>query len=755
MPLPGSAQRLAAGPGTLLWAVREDGTVQRYDGGRWQVQLGQKARDVAVDTQGNAYIAREDGSIGRWTPGRTEWETLPGRALRLTVAQDGTLWTVAPDGAIARLPAGQQPEVVAGRARDIASGGGAVYIASAEGRLQRWQEGARNWEDVQGAPLDVALVAASPSGVLWTANARGAILTQAPIKTQLALGGGFGQQAAPDGVTFGRRGARGGAGGPYAGGGRSRAAAAASAAALPALRPPSAVTDPNPFEFVDTLGTASRIAIGQDGSVFAIGLDGNFYRWSNLRRSFVQFPGSLVRMAVDPGGTPWGINQAGRIFRHTGSDWRQVRGTASDIAIASNRTIMITSSAGALGRFDPPTEGFQLVPGELFFIALAPDGVPWGLLRNGMVQRCPALPCETVGFDARNISIGPDGSVFIVNFANELRRFNAVTNQFDFIPVPGHVPAQVAVGPFGRPWVVTSTGRVLSSRFFERDESVDLQTASSTATPTTGTGDVGTVLGTTTTTGSGFTFSKNMQFTTHASPCVQFVVDLHIGQDGTVVVRCDPGSGELFRYNSTGRKFDRITTVPGGGVLFGPVDVDADGRLWLTDNDSGRVYRQKAKNGSSFDIINVGNGTARDIVIGPDGTAYYIDSSGTLYRKTSSATSFTKMLNGDYLNVAVGVTNDVWVRTSSDVFQIVGGQLEKRPLTGSPSAFDMGGGADGSIYVVQIDSGDSFPKLYKWNANNKTFDRVDRDATNVDVAPNGRVWYLNTSFSPFSIFMAK
>src|SRR6185369_2734036 len=96
---------------------------------------------------------------------------------------------------------------------------------------------------------------------------------------------------------------------------------AAAAASLVVLKPPGSITDPSPFEFVDTRGTAARLAIGPEGSVFAIATDGSLARWSNARGSFVAFPGSLVRIAVDSAGSPWGINQFGRIFRHTGTDW--------------------------------------------------------------------------------------------------------------------------------------------------------------------------------------------------------------------------------------------------------------------------------------------------------------------------------------------------------------------------------------------------------------------------------------------------
>lgn len=751
VPIPGSAVRIAAAPGSRLWGVRSDGSVVRYDGAKWET-LPVKVKDVAVDSQGNAVIAREDGSVARWNPARKDWDALPGRAHRIAVEQNGTVWTVAEDGAIARIE-GQAVREIPGRARDIAAGGNAVMIAAIDGKLQRWNAASSTWTDEPGVS-GVGLVALGPNGVPWIGSTAGAILTRHPIKTQLVAGGAAAAQG-PEGITFSKRAqqrlaARGGAGANP-----RQLAARLRASNEVVLKPPAQITDLNPFEFVDTRGTASRLAIGQDGSVFAIGLDGSLNRWSNSRGSFIAFPGSLVRIAVEPGGNPWGINQAGRIFRHTGTDWRQVRGVASDISIAANNAVMIASATGVLGRFEPPSEGFVPVPGELFFLALAPDGTPWGLLMDGTVLRCAAIPCDRVGREARNISIGPDGSVFIVNFANELRRFNAETAQFDFIPVPGHVPASVAVGPFGRPWVITSTGKVLSSRFFPRDESVDQQTSAATSSPTTGTGDAAAVLGTTAQSGTGFTFSKNMQFTANSPGCAT-TDDVMVGVDGTVLARCNGGS-RLLRYNTSTKSFADVTGLP--TTSFVTADVDSEGRIWLIDNNvGGRIFRQRQKNGSSYDVIPVQGSTTlndqRDLVIGPDGTAYFIDGDDILFRKTSTQTSFTKMIAGNYLKVAVGVANDVWVLTSTGLFQIVGGNLEKRPPSGSPTTTDIGGGADGSIYAIQTYPSDTFSMLYKWNANNKTFDRVNKEADHVDVAPNGRPWVTNTPVTG-DVFMAR
>lgn len=747
-PIPGRGLRIAALPGKRLWAVQKDGSVMHYDGRRW-VDMAAKALDVAVAADGAAYIARSDGRLARWN-GKT-WTDIPGKGVRLAVHPDGSIWTVLADGAIVRNE-GSEAQTLPGRARDLSiSTDGAVWIASAEGWMQRWN--GADWDEPDRRVTDATVIALTPGGIPWAATASGAIRTQAKINTGLLAD--FSSAQTPDGVTFRTRGRT----------ARSpRELARARAAASVVLKSPAQVTDPAPFEFVDTRGTASRIAIGQDGSVFAIGVDGLLRRWSNAQRRFLDFPGQLVRVSVNPGGLPWGINQTGRIFRHTGTDWKQVAGTAFDISVGVNNEAFITTADGVLSRFDPATERFARVPGQAFFVATAPDGVPWGLLVDGTVVRCAALPCERLGRDAKSLAIGPDGSVFIVNFSNQLRRYVPARQEFELIPVPGHEPVAVAVGPAGRPWVITTESKVLSSRFFPRDESLDLAMAATSQTPTTGTGDVAIVTGSPTT-GSGFTFSKKMQFTAVNVPCAT-LEDVAVGVDGSVIALCD-NKTLLVRYSTKTKTFSSISGLPlSAGATVQAVDTDASGFLWLLSGDvDGRIIQQTGK--TSFKtlqlpvtspISNPAPGSPvmnRDIAIGPDGTVYAIDTGGFVYRRLTTQSAFTKFISGTWNKVAVGVANDVWLLdTSGDLFELVGGKLERRPPKGGISFEDLGGGADGSIYTTRLNPSTFFYELLKWNASNSSFDTVNTAADHVDVAPNGRPWITNTSMSP-DVFMAK
>ena len=742
-PLAGSAKRLAAAAGMRLWAVDRDGALQRWTGTRW-VALGMRARDVAVDGVGNGYAALADGRVARWTADGRGPTILQGSgASRLAPHPDGSLWVVLEDGAIERRVGGAARRVP-GAARDIAaSASGAVLIAAADGSLQRWDPASDAWQfEASG---DFASVSVSPEGIPWAATTLGAIRTRAAVRPGGLPALEAASTSGPQGITF-RRGGR--------GSGALRGVRSARRAASVALAPPAQRTDPAPFEFVDTLGTASALAIGQDGSVFAIGLDGGLDRWSKARRRFVDFPGALVRIAVDPGGNPWGVNQAGRVFRHTGTDWRQVRGTASDIAIAADGTVMTLSGDGLLGRYDRSIDAIVPQPGGqgLVSLALAPDGTPWGLLKDGTVVRCAELPCARLAQTAQEIAIGPDGSVFVVSFGNELRRFDRGSGLFQIIPVAGEQVSTVAVGPFGRPWVATTSGRVLASRFFDRDESVDLLTAGTTVTPTTGTGDVAPLFGPTR--GGAFTFRKSMQFT-DVSPFCNTDLHIGIGPEGSVVVVCEDGGIHVaWRWDPVRKAFAPMGTLPAS--FSHALDVDAESRLWLLDAAvDGRLLRQQRKDAAAYDTIAfpAGSGSVplfeRDLALGPDGAVYVVNSDGALYRAARQG-SFSRLIAGRFVRVAVGTANDVWVVDADDVlYQIVAGRLEER----AGSTFDVGAAADGSVYAIQQNAGDSVPMLYKWNASNGRFDRVNRSATRVDVAPNGRPWVLEES--ALRVYMAR
>jgi hypothetical protein len=99
-----------------------------------------------------------------------------------------------------------------------------------------------------------------------------------------------------------------------------------------------------PSAYVQIPGAAIDIGVG-GGTAWVIGTDNRgggkgIYRWTGS--NWQNIPGGAVRIAVNPNGNAWVVNNGDSIFEWVGSFWRfipQVRG--KDIAVSSNGTVFV------------------------------------------------------------------------------------------------------------------------------------------------------------------------------------------------------------------------------------------------------------------------------------------------------------------------------------------------------------------------------------------------------------------------------
>jgi hypothetical protein len=719
-PLPGNFTRITVGPGGRPWAAGTDGKIYRFNG-LWWDQAGEDAVDVAGNGRDDLFVARRDGSLAKWNPSRNAFEPFPGSATRLAVGPEGDPWAIAGDGSVRRFDGANWVDVE-GRVRDIAVGaGGTLYAATEEGILQVWNEATRAWTDVRGV-ADVAVIAVGPGDRPWVATRAGAIFASDLFLPEPEV----------------RR-------PPTAPG------AAPPTAEVPRAREPGAplerLTSDEPIAFVDTERTASRLAIGADGSVFALLTDGRLARWSNARRTFEEFPGTFVRIAVSPQGNPFGVTSLGRIFRHDGQDWLQIQGVANEIAVGAGGAVII-SAPGEIVQRRNAGGLFETLPGRGQLVAADPEGRPWTIRADGTIFRCDAGPCQRVPRLGRSIAIGPDGSVFVTTPENRLLRFDFAAGDWREIPVPGFNAAFVAVGPRGRPWVVTSTFKVLASEFFERDESRDRAVALATRRPTVGTGP------TTTATAAqdavGFVFTKNLQVEQFTVPLAA-VDDVSVGTDGTVLVVGD-GQTKVQKFDTRRETFSSFTPAPPttaiNAAMTGP-----DGKLWVASNNA-RVFHQKTS--TTYETFTIAGVTANvtDLAVDSVNTVFVLVS-GDVYRKLNAETQFRKFADGSFTKVAVAQAGTPWVRDSDGAIrEFDGTTFVRRSNPAVLTAADVGGGKDGSVFICQSATAAAQRLLRRWNPTNRTFDQTNRTCDRVSVAPEGRPWFLHTSVSG-SLFRAK
>lgn len=747
----GSFRRISAAEGNRPWAVDAEGAVRRYNGLWWETKDSDVA-DVAADAAGNVFIAKTDGSIRKWNPLRSEWLPVNGNARRIALDGKGLPWVVTTAGIIQAFD-GREWTTLPGRAFDIALGGdNTAVIADADGRVRMFNRNGPRWEVVPGVK-DIVAVALTPDGGPWALTADGAIMITRPLVSDADQTEDQGAKDIKAPVATAQT--------------VTAPASAASAIAAPVITPPpvsatpvvasppvmpkpqqnttrpetvdaAAITTTETITFVDTRKSAASIAIGKDGSVFGLDVGGKVLRWSNARQTFDSFPGSLVRIAVDAEGKPWGISALGRIFRHDGASWRQIIGAVgADISIGAAGTVMITDASGALYLLNDASTAFARVSGNGAFIAVGPDNVPWTIRDDKLVQRCDTSPCTVLPQKAHSIDIGPDGSVWIVSDRNLLMRLKDDGKNFETIPIRGHTPSKVAAGPNGYPWVVTNAGRVLSSRYFERDETGDLKFAAGTSGGTVGSGLTAAVAGSQT---SGVTFSKNMRFETVSSDVFSSGggVDMISGRDGNIWAEV---SNTLAYYNKATRRFVAAeSAILSAGDSFYNFAVSREGDVWAyvsTYTQTVALYRER--NGQIKEYT-VSGYTPGGVAVAPDDTVYAIFYTGGnyyVYRKPAASETFTRLGNdGNPREVAVGPGNDVWIVSGdTNVYQWTGTSFAKRPFKGqTASSIDVG--MDGTVYIQGTNN-----KLYKWNTANGSFDVVNNITVNdIAVDEDGRPW---------------
>lgn len=145
-------------------------------------------------------------------------------------------------------------------------------------------------------------------------------------------------------------------------------------------------------------GTATDIAVGADGSVFALGtqevspsggyaiMKWNGYGWDILAGC------AGVRIAVDANGTPWVVNKSNLVFRYTGNYlWDTITGVnANDIGIGADGSVYVTGKddSAPVYKFVSATTSWSLVPNiSGTSISVTPAGQPVYIDKSGVLHK--------------------------------------------------------------------------------------------------------------------------------------------------------------------------------------------------------------------------------------------------------------------------------------------------------------------------------------------------------------------------------
>ena len=129
---------------------------------------------------------------------------------------------------------------------------------------------------------------------------------------------------------------------------------------------------------------AQDIGVGANGTAWLVGgakVPGGFsiFRWNAGTNKWDAMPGGALRIDVDPQGNAWVVNDAGSVFRWTGSNWVGMPGKARDIGIGPEGSVFIVGvgNNGTVHKWNG--SAWIQRDGGLNEISVGPGGVPVGV----------------------------------------------------------------------------------------------------------------------------------------------------------------------------------------------------------------------------------------------------------------------------------------------------------------------------------------------------------------------------------------
>lgn len=729
--------QIAGGVDGDFWGIDRQQNLRHFTGTQWAA-IGSGAHDIALDKDGNVYVATNTSSIAKYNVRRKNWQRIAGTATQIAISAQDMIWVIDDKGKLARKldDAWISLDI---EATDIFSDmSGRLFIIKPDQKLYLW-------DDTYQQAIAYTAAQTAQNFVSGAAN-KDQVWVLTPQNTIYASGHENYRLEQNEGIIENR-----------GGNGHSEEAE---------------IVDPSPmvFELVSNTQTLSDIDIGRDGSIYGLTSSGVIRRWSNGEDRFYDFPGTLKTILVQPSGLPLGIGKNDNLLEHDGEAWRQVNLAEKliDLALYDDGHLLAVSNDERVIRVSEGRQSFALLGTRAQQIVAHEDGSYWVIDPVKRVFKCTEeASCTQKNIQAEDIAVGPAGSVFVVDTANALRRYDAHEDIFEIIPQNQKL-SRVALGPKDRAWVINTQGKVYAANYFERDESADRKLAiktKATANVTTEQPNVGG-------SNSGVQITQSISFNavnvpTSASGFSNLgsgLFDLTVGADDIVLVSgyddgCIDGTGRNWAYNAQARAFSHLdylkranmnvllavdkllvgavngtvpptTPPPAIPSLVGEWNKACSDKSTLLTYVASVFEDPSAQASQNFDAATFSTeldlGQLPDLDYAADGYVANIAPNAEIEffkPETADNVSFFDELN--FMRIGIGKTHkDLWVvSTTYNVYEYneSTNSFDLRSFNADDRAQDIGVGQDGSVFIVNKSG-----VLKKWDEVSKRFIKTNK-----------------------------
>lgn len=443
---PGDLTRLAVSSDGSPWGVNNKREIFRHDGRDWKRVRGADAVDIAIGGGGEVFVTDTQESLFKLDAASGRFKRYPGvSGTRVAVDSGGSPWVVGTLGEIRRCDVSPCTRL-ARKGRDIAIGpDGSVFLTNTNGKIFVFNSQNNRWRKISGVKFRAEAIAVGPKGRPWAIDSTGQVYasdffvrdekgdtliarrTVKPTTTAKTsvftftknitfeaahvsdLGGIniFDLAVGADGTVVGIESTFDGNPPQKVFVYNTRSEKFEEADDQPSVYADTVAVDSDGEIWVVNTTTAEAyeqvghsfkkrtglqsggggtpdIAIGADGSVFAIDTAGTVFRYDAAARRFKSFDSSRTysKISVSPLGVPWVTDTSNVLYRYTGQKFERISGfsdTVGDIGIGADGSVYIrTAGTGAMKRWNASNQSFDdLSNGTADRLSVSPEGRPW------------------------------------------------------------------------------------------------------------------------------------------------------------------------------------------------------------------------------------------------------------------------------------------------------------------------------------------------------------------------------------------
>lgn len=208
-------------------------------------------------------------------------------------------------------------------------------------------------------------------------------------------------------------------------------------------------------------GAARDVAIGDDGTTFAIGVGKaggghQIFKRAKTDNKWTKIIGGANRIAVS-GTQAWVVNDKGNVFVQSGSSWRHIPGPAAQDIGASAKGVWIIGVDGKIHQ--RVGNGWKTVPGNAQRIDIDRDGRPWVVNEQGNIfVHNNSLQWDRLPGAAVDVAVDIPGAAQVVGSDGKVYVFNGSKLNWD--PVSQDTDAQAIGAGDGQVWRLTKTNDI-------------------------------------------------------------------------------------------------------------------------------------------------------------------------------------------------------------------------------------------------------------------------------------------------------